>query len=713
MATGTPRISVTEHDFSVATIGSSGSDFASVGKYTWGAVNSPRKLALGQTEFVTRYGLPNKSNYIDHAIVNDHFRMNSSIWVNRVAGVNASNANTDGSFIRIDNDQAYQAAYHEGLLNNIPFVGRYPGSLVNDVRIDVVTKDTFDTWEYKDSFKEEPLKFGEFHVAVIDTSGRITGNGAVKQVERLSFTTRNLTTLSSTMQEELLTVSCTTPVWTSGNKQTTKISIVGKPTTDTLEISVLGNIVNLTSTMSEEQVIDEIKKVLINTKLFLEVSYTIDGLKVIYLDAAPQPVYSPVSTSGVQVNYQVVDAGWLEYKFQYNSIDVVYRYAMYSPIANHANGIAYQLAHAIENSKALQIGNSSSYGNVVSVRRSVAGGVYPLSNFFGNGIVITSSVETVGSITTAITFDKQRLELTITNPNKVDDVIAAIQTYLLSTNRYESVVQDKQTLVVTHKSTGYVKPLPSVYESGIVINSLMIKNGFSGRILEKYQNLKGVEGAKKSNGMDAYYLTVINKYSNYIWVGEDLDTTCSNTFKLLGGLDDYNVSLQHGIEQFSSKTNYNIRGMFIYSDDVFDVKTAVTMAKIRMDMVVYVSLPRDVVFRNPSDRAMAAVEWRNYTFAESTSYAFISNNWGEFYDPTSDSYQWIPDCGGVSGVVARLFITDQWHKSPAGIQRGGMPAYRNLAWQVTDEENDLLYDNEINCVRVQDGQTVLWAIKLP
>jgi hypothetical protein len=711
MSSGKPRVTSYEHDFSLATISSNKADMSSIGAYSWGAVNVAQKLNFGLDEFSYRYGKPNDVNYIQHGIVSDHLQYNTSVWLVRVAGNNASNANSSGSFIRVDNANDYHAKYEQGLFNGTPFIGRYPGSLVNNMRVDIITKDTYNDYPYKDSFKEEPLNDGEFHIAVIDASGAITSNGATKQKEKISVTTNNVFSFESTIQEEELIVTCNqTPAWTNGKKQTSQIKVSGVCTLSEKTISVFGVSVDITDAMSTAQITNAIKIALVNSKQFIEVLNVTDGLKVTYLNAAPQPIYSNIGEDGIEIRYSVIESGWLELKFSYLKTDITYRYAMYSPIVNHANGIANAIASSLINNLTNKITVADVYGNVITVRRAVSGVVKMLDSYNENGIIVSASIKTKGTISTILTFNGLRIEMTIDSDNITKQVVEQLKQSLIATNQYESISVENNSLIVVHKTSGYKQPFKSTAESGIVLSCSILTNGFDGSIVEKYQNMQSNPNAKKGNGADAYYFDVVNKNSNYIWCGEDLDTTCSNSFVLLGGVDDFNVPLADGLNAFKSKNTVPMRGMFLYSTDVFDYKTAIDICAKRMDAVCYISLPKDVVFRNAYERAQAAVEWKTYTLAHSSSYVFIDAIWGEFYDASIGKYKWIPACGQVSAKAANSFATGEYHQPIAGVQRGGLN-YRSFAWVADDDEQDLLYDNQINSASNELGSVVLFGQK--
>lgn len=709
---GAAKVTVVEKDFSLAVIGNHSSGAATVGPYTWGPVLDPQKINFGTREFAIRYGKANDSNYLQHLLAKDHLRTNSDVWVNRVAGYLARNSTSIGLGIRIDNEAEYRRMKGLGAFNAIPFLGRYPGTTVNDVTIEIVKQDELEDWEYKDSFVEE-LSEDTFHVAIIDSKGTLTGNGARKQQEVLMVATNEPSYTEATLQEELITVNTQTPAWNSYRQEVVVVKVVGVPDVDTT-ITVLG-VPNISLDLgdSTETIMSKIKDSLITSKQFSNVQLGMDGnLTATYLQAGPQPTSLNVDQDGIVITHDILLKGYQSIGFPYEGESVEYRYDVHNALVNHANGIARAIADSLTNNMYASVASVNTIGNKIEVLRNTPGPAEQLKNLQLQGITVTNATIIPGKLKSSITIDDVHINLVIDTINYSDSIAEQIAAKLSANSKYESVTNLGSAIYVNYATTGFNEPIKSVMESNITITAAPSIPGYKGEILEKYEALSNIPGKKKTNGVPEYFVDVINENSNYVWVGEDVDTTCTKSYTLLGGADDFENARQYlGIQQFKSKEKYPLRMIFMYSEEIFDTKTAIALAKSRMDMVAYISLPNHVIFSNQFERATKATKWRRYVLNENNSYFFLDSGWGEFFDVDNDKYRWIPMCGGTAAIVSKLFSKNIWHKSPGNIDRGAYGPYRKLAWSPDEEEREVLYKYQINPIVNLDSSIVLWGDK--
>lgn len=180
-----PSVQWTERDATLQTSPSVVVQGATVGKFQWGEVELPVLVTGGEAGLVKKFFKPNDDTAIDFLVIADFFAYTSVAWVTRVVGNLARNAVTKGqTAITIKNKLDFETATPSA---SITWAGRYPGSLGNDIAIDICDAARFPTWEFRNSFSYAP-NAGEFHVVVVDKVGRITdSSGAVGQVERISI----------------------------------------------------------------------------------------------------------------------------------------------------------------------------------------------------------------------------------------------------------------------------------------------------------------------------------------------------------------------------------------------------------------------------------------------------------------------------------------------------------------------------------------------
>ncbi|QPX74748.1 putative tail sheath protein [Salmonella phage SilasIsHot] len=179
-----PSVQWTERDATLQTSPSVVVQGATVGKFQWGEVELPVLVTGGETGLVKKFFKPNDSTATDFLVIADFLSYSSMAWVTRVVGPLAKNSVTKGqTAIAIKNKLDFETASPSA---SITWTGRYPGSLGNDIAINVCDAAGFPTWEFRNNFAYAPQS-GEFHVVVVDKVGRITDSaGAVGQVDRIS-----------------------------------------------------------------------------------------------------------------------------------------------------------------------------------------------------------------------------------------------------------------------------------------------------------------------------------------------------------------------------------------------------------------------------------------------------------------------------------------------------------------------------------------------
>lgn len=180
-----PSVQWTERDATLQTSPSVVVQGATVGKFQWGEVELPVLVTGGETGLVKKFFKPNDDTAVDFLVVADFLSYSSVAWVTRVVGPLAKNSVTKGqTAITIKNKLDFESASPSA---SITWTGRYPGSLGNDVAVNICDAASFSTWEFRNNFAYAP-QAGEYHIVVLDKVGRITNSsGAVGQVERISL----------------------------------------------------------------------------------------------------------------------------------------------------------------------------------------------------------------------------------------------------------------------------------------------------------------------------------------------------------------------------------------------------------------------------------------------------------------------------------------------------------------------------------------------
>ena len=266
----------------------------------------------------------------------------------------------------------------------------------------------------------------------------------------------------------------------------------------------------------------------------------------------------------------------------------------------------------------------------------------------------------------------------------------------------------------------------------IVVDEDGLFTGTPGTVLEKFAYVSKASNATKSDGSSAYYKSVINNQSKYIWwmdhptIGTNWGTAAAGvTFANLAATAT--VSLVGGISG-DEPTDGNVQSAYAIfaNDEKYDVAllplgdvTATTaayvinnVAEIRKDCVVFVSpLLTDVNnVTNESTAVGNVTDFRD--LLPSSSYAVMDSGWKYQYDRYNDKYRWVPLNGDTAGLAVRTdFVADPWF-SPAGFNRGQIKNVVKLALTPSKTSRDTLYRKGVNPVVTFPGQgTVLYGDK--
>jgi hypothetical protein len=263
-----------------------------------------------------------------------------------------------------------------------------------------------------------------------------------------------------------------------------------------------------------------------------------------------------------------------------------------------------------------------------------------------------------------------------------------------------------------------VNGAPSTNEFHLVLTDATGNiSGEVGTILEVFPFLSTDLSKKNADGTSAYYKTVLNDLSRYVWVGgvslsSALTSTSGVTVTktLVAGSngtaptqDDYIAAA----ELFLDKENVDI-SVFItpplldeISDSTIPNYLIQNIAEVRKDLVVTVSPRYEDVVNKPGLELDNVIDFRNTL--SSTSYGFLDSGWKYMYDKYNNVNRWVPLSGDTAGLMARTDSElDAWW-SPAGYNRGSIKNCIRLAWNPKQAQRDDLYPLGINPVVQQSG----------
>ncbi len=263
-------------------------------------------------------------------------------------------------------------------------------------------------------------------------------------------------------------------------------------------------------------------------------------------------------------------------------------------------------------------------------------------------------------------------------------------------------------------------------------------SGTPGTVLEVYENLSRASDAIGEDGTTAFYKTVINDNSRYVWATNDRSEAATTTAASIANSTatlPYSKSFiggRDGVTESTATVSALASAYDLFADaSSVDVSLIMTgksiggtngeqlanylidnIADVRKDCVVFVSPDKADVVGGTVEGAQAS---NIVTFRQSvrnSSYAFIDSGYKYQYDKYNDVYRYVPLNGDIAGLTARSDdLRDPWF-SPAGYNRGQIKNLVKLAYSPSKADRDLLYKNDVNPVITQPGQgTVLFGDK--
>lgn len=275
----------------------------------------------------------------------------------------------------------------------------------------------------------------------------------------------------------------------------------------------------------------------------------------------------------------------------------------------------------------------------------------------------------------------------------------------------------------------------------VVVDEDGVFGGTPGVVLERFENVSKASDAKRFDGTSAYYKTVLNRESAYVYwmdhpISSDLNGTAAWGSALSAGLAfktmKYNItySLTGGVDGYGATDGELETAFTIFADDQsYDVSLVMTgkasptlanfvisnVGEVRKDCVVFVSpvnvADNSIIVGSASAQITQLVAFRNAL--PSSTYAFLDSGFKYQYDKYNDVYRWIPLNGDIAGLAARTDYTNDPWISFAGFNRGQIKNVVKLATNPNKSQRDTLFQNAINPVVtfLREG-TVLFGDKM-
>jgi len=236
--------------------------------------------------------------------------------------------------------------------------------------------------------------------------------------------------------------------------------------------------------------------------------------------------------------------------------------------------------------------------------------------------------------------------------------------------------------------------------------------GTAGEVLETWQFLSTVSGAKTADGTDNYAPNVINNGSNWVYAVGSLG-------------DSVSASLSSGAQSGTLSTSQYATGFDLFEDidtTTVDFLIAPSMSAAASHRTVVndlVSIAQDgrqdcMVVASPNRAAVvnnSGAEVTDTTAALTgltrSSYLAVDNNFLKVYDKYNDQYIFIPAASSTAGIMASTAVNAAPWFSPAGSRRGQYLGVTSLAYSANKTERDTLYKAGINPVANIPGEGIL------
>ena len=248
----------------------------------------------------------------------------------------------------------------------------------------------------------------------------------------------------------------------------------------------------------------------------------------------------------------------------------------------------------------------------------------------------------------------------------------------------------------------------------IVVDRTGLFSDDPGMVLERFDNLSTIQGAKFQDGTNAYYKTAINRGSEYIYAGGAAPQTVNEANKVdfvnLTGGSSASASLGldeqiDGFDLFKNKTTVPAPLMFTGAASATASSFVIeNVAEIRRDCMVFVSPSMQTVVNNAGREARSIIEFRQSL--PDSAFFTIDSGWKLMYDRYNDTNRWVPLNGDIAGLYAQTDRTNAVWASAAGYNRGKVKNVIRLAYSPEESDRDMLYasPNNINPVIDDPGR---------
>jgi phage tail sheath protein FI len=287
----------------------------------------------------------------------------------------------------------------------------------------------------------------------------------------------------------------------------------------------------------------------------------------------------------------------------------------------------------------------------------------------------------------------------------------------------------------------------------IVVDTQGKINGNVGEILEKYSKLSKAVDGKITPSQSTYYTDYIRDNSTYVFVGVSPNGV-SSRFASIDGYTQYSEGywensalnryfnvvgnqkyvLNYGTDYSTSPNDYGVSlGDITNAYSLFENPTAyavnfivsgpsggtsifeaqakanyiISLAESRKDCIAVISPYEDGVVNVSNSTTQTNNVIQFFNGVTSSNYAVFDSGYKYTYDRFNNKFLYLACNSDIAGLMARTSINQYPWYSPAGAARGVLNNAIKLAYNPSEAQRDLLYNNKINPVIASPGQGII------
>lgn len=658
------------------------------GVFQWGPVDVPTLVTGGEGGLVNTFYKPNDETYLSFFVAADYLSYSSKMQVVRVVGAAARNA-VPGSNepVQVKNDDDAETTQLPGY----DFYARYPGALGNGIAVEICGADGYADWEFRSSFNYTP-QAGEFHIAVIDTTGAFSGEGSAQQVEGLNLSGK---VSGGEFEKFTLTVGATGTIL-AGKPEIVQVQLSGAATGT--NVTILGQAVTVNVGEDASVVAGKAETLLKSLPAFSSVIRTGATLTVTHTANSDQSPVPNGTENGIAKVYSTLQQGNNTAKLVLGTSSIT--------LTDGATGAETVTAIVAGLNADATVRDVTVDGLVITAHRAPASAKVAIADYNqGNLVIEYAKVSDASDVAPVTVFG---VTVNLTDGDTPGQAAVKIAAALPVSDEVATATAAGSTVVYTRQTKGRKAKLAGFASTGLVGTTSIRTTGRLGSILEKYELMNSTRGSKHSDGTGAYYPDRMNRSSKYVRVGDATVPLSTRTVTFSGGVDDnVGVNLTSAFEVLGNSEQLQVDNIIAGAVSVQEQKAAFDTAESRRDAIAWASPPLEAVVGNKGNEVAAVLDWRLNEFNPNTSYGVMDCNWALIYDKYNDVNRWIPCCGGTAGLSARTTIEGEAWFSPAGYQYGRYKNYIKLAWSPSKPQRDELFKEQVNPVINDLGEGIV------